>query len=47
VLFTGLSIGTLFTLFIVPAVYILVGADHAHDKRAVTLTTGSVPQEAH
>ena len=39
VLFTGLSIGTLFTLFIVPAVYILIGADHAHDKRAATLTT--------
>jgi multidrug efflux pump len=32
VLFTGLSIGTLFTLFIVPAVYILIGADHAHDR---------------
>jgi multidrug efflux pump len=32
VLFSGLSIGTLFTLFIVPAVYILLGADHLHDK---------------
>ena len=32
VLFTGLSIGTLFTLFIVPAVYIMLGADHAHDS---------------
>src|SRR6202022_3937998 len=32
VLFAGLSIGTLFTLFIVPAVYILLGADHAHDR---------------
>jgi multidrug efflux pump len=32
VLFTGLSIGTLFTLFIVPAVYILIGADHAKDR---------------
>jgi multidrug efflux pump len=32
VLFTGLSIGTLFTLFIVPAVYILLGADHAKDQ---------------
>jgi multidrug efflux pump len=40
VLLTGLSIGTLFTLFIVPAVYILIGADHAHDKRVSTLTTG-------
>ena len=38
VLLTGLSIGTLFTLFIVPAVYILIGAEHSHDKRASTLT---------
>jgi multidrug efflux pump len=32
VLFTGLSIGTMFTLFIVPAVYILIGADHHKDR---------------
>jgi multidrug efflux pump len=32
VLCAGLSIGTLFTLFIVPAVYILLGADHAKDR---------------
>jgi multidrug efflux pump len=44
VLFTGLSIGTMFTLFIVPAVYVMLGADHAHDKRAATLTTGATPQ---
>ena len=31
VLFTGLSIGTLFTLFIVPAMYMFIGADHSHD----------------
>ncbi len=29
----GLSIGTLFTLFIVPAVYMLLGADHGHDRQ--------------
>jgi multidrug efflux pump len=34
VLFTGLSIGTLFTLFIVPAVYMLLGADHHADRLA-------------
>ena len=28
VIFTGLSIGTLFTLFIVPAMYLFIGADH-------------------
>jgi multidrug efflux pump len=28
VLFTGLSIGTLFTLFVVPAMYMLLGAEH-------------------
>ncbi len=29
VIFTGLSIGTLFTLFVVPAVYMMIGADHS------------------
>jgi multidrug efflux pump len=29
VIFTGLSIGTLFTLFVVPAVYMAIGADHS------------------
>ncbi len=33
VIFTGLSIGTLFTLFVVPAFYMLLGADH-HAERA-------------
>jgi multidrug efflux pump len=28
VIFSGLSIGTLFTLFVVPAVYMLLAADH-------------------
>jgi multidrug efflux pump len=29
VVFSGLSIGTLFTLFVVPAMYVLLGTDHA------------------
>jgi multidrug efflux pump len=28
VISTGLAIGTLFTLFVVPAVYVLIAADH-------------------
>jgi multidrug efflux pump len=28
VIFTGISIGTLFTLFVVPAMYLFIGADH-------------------
>jgi multidrug efflux pump len=32
VLFTGLSIGTLFTLFVVPAMYILLGTTHAREE---------------
>jgi multidrug efflux pump len=28
VIFTGLSIGTLFTLFVVPAMYYFLAADH-------------------
>jgi multidrug efflux pump len=31
VISTGLAIGTLFTLFVVPAVYMMLGAEHAHD----------------
>ena len=37
VIFTGLSIGTLFTLFVVPAVYMLIGADHAAQTDSETL----------
>ena len=29
VIFSGLSIGTLFTLFVVPAVYLLIATDHS------------------
>ncbi|MBC7665506.1 MAG: efflux RND transporter permease subunit, partial [Caulobacter sp.] len=29
VIFTGMSIGTLFTLFVVPAMYVLIGSNHA------------------
>ena len=32
VLFTGLSIGTLFTLLVVPAMYVLLGEDHGHQE---------------
>ena len=36
VIFTGISIGTLFTLFVVPAMYVFLGADHHDDsKKAV------------
>ena len=33
VIFAGLSIGTLFTLFIVPAVYLLLAQDHERDRQ--------------
>jgi multidrug efflux pump len=32
VIFTGLAIGTLFTLFVVPAMYLYIGADHQQNK---------------
>jgi len=31
VIATGISIGTLFTLFVVPAIYLLLAKDHTHD----------------
>ena len=47
VLLTGLSIGTLFTLFVVPAMYVFIGADHGHDKRTATLATGATGGGGH
>jgi multidrug efflux pump len=34
VLVGGMSIGTLFTLFIVPSVYVLLAKDHSHERAA-------------
>ncbi len=34
VIASGLSIGTLFTLFVVPGMYMLLAADHSHEARA-------------
>ena len=31
VLVGGMTIGTLFTLFVVPSVYVLIAKDHSHD----------------
>jgi multidrug efflux pump len=44
VIFTGLSIGTLFTLFVVPAVYMLLAADH-HEQRAAAAALATRPAE--
>ncbi len=41
VIMTGISIGTLFTLFVVPAVYMLLATDHARHRSA-----GAPPEEA-
>jgi multidrug efflux pump len=44
VISTGLSIGTLFTLFVVPGVYMLVGADHAHRRDPAAELETQAPQ---
>jgi multidrug efflux pump len=43
VIFTGISVGTLFTLFVVPAMYLLLGRDHGHRgaAQAGTAQTGA------
>ncbi len=38
VIFTGLSIGTLFTLFVVPAMYLLLAGDHRQAAAEVEAT---------
>jgi multidrug efflux pump len=35
VIFTGVAIGTLFTLFVVPAMYLLLARDHRHHEAAM------------
>jgi multidrug efflux pump len=42
VISTGISIGTLFTLFVVPAMYMLLAADH-HVQRSTGMSPGAVP----
>jgi multidrug efflux pump len=32
VLVGGMSIGTIFTLFVVPSIYMLIAKDHTHDR---------------
>ena len=44
VIFTGLSIGTLFTLFVVPAMYMFLAAQHrAEDVPTATPRAEPVP----
>jgi len=51
VIAAGMSIGTLFTLYVVPAAYIYIGRDHARDRAAVAARPGStgaqIPVEQH
>ncbi|MHB8813757.1 MAG: efflux RND transporter permease subunit [Steroidobacteraceae bacterium] len=42
VIFTGLSIGTIFTLFIVPAVYLVFAADHEKERQQLAEPVMSV-----
>jgi multidrug efflux pump len=45
VIAAGLSIGTLFTLFVVPAVYMLLGADRSKAVAAARMATHATPAE--
>ena len=37
VLVGGMTIGTIFTLFVVPSLYILIAKDHTHDRKPATV----------
>ena len=47
VIFTGLSIGTMFTLFVVPAVYMLIGKDRSKVSAAHKELNSLLGDEAH
>jgi multidrug efflux pump len=46
VVFAGLSVGTLFTLFVVPAMYVMLGADHEQQARRQAQAMGTVAPDA-
>ena len=46
VIASGLAIGTMFTLFVVPAVYMMLAADHSHEARAQALRDAEEAQRA-
>jgi multidrug efflux pump len=46
VIFSGLSIGTLFTLFVVPAVYMLLAADHHAQRSGAGSDASAIPAKA-
>ena len=46
VIASGLSIGTLFTLFVVPAVYLVLAADHHSTASAEADVTAPAPHGA-
>jgi multidrug efflux pump len=41
VIMTGISIGTLFTLFVVPAMHLLLAAEHAREEAAEASVAGT------
>ncbi len=46
VVFSGLTVGTLFTLFVVPAMYLFLGAEHARRQPVSALAPGAeVPEQ--
>jgi multidrug efflux pump len=45
VIFSGLAVGTLFTLFVVPAVYLMLGATHKAEKAASPAVLEHAPAE--
>jgi multidrug efflux pump len=42
VIFSGLSIGTLFTLFVVPAMYMALASEHVSKDKAAVAAPDSV-----
>ncbi|HWA11419.1 MAG TPA: efflux RND transporter permease subunit [Opitutaceae bacterium] len=46
VLVGGMTIGTAFTLFVLPSIYVLLARDHAHDRVAETAASPLIEPEA-
>ena len=45
VIATGLGIGTLFTLFVVPSVYVFLARDHSRTQQTPESAAGELPED--
>jgi multidrug efflux pump len=42
-----MTVGTIFTLLVVPSIYVLLGKDHSHDRERDQAAAAALPTTVH